>query len=368
MDLKQINDEYIQLKKDLEIAKKEKDNLNKQKEITTNNITMCQAAKKIAELNNNKADVQLQESYITKYKKDLEKTKADVESKQKEWEGIQQKINGKIEELKKNPEMKKHLDEVLAKKYDRQLKKDEAEKGRLEGLKDLVGKHKTVKNNLIGMTNARKEIAKLNIELKKITNPAIGGLVTYTDPAKADDILKNLLPAAKEKYNKNMKMLKDYAKTQNVELVDNEIESLVGSLTRNKGNIRIEETINKAIKGKEKHIANYRNALNGIDKQTLENIGVKAEHINTQEPQKQGFFKSLFARFKSWRNRNTKALPEGREIGDTNTTVSDKKKKSEFADSLKYDIVREEVAKMEKEGIMNGKQQRKQQQKSDNER
>lgn len=375
MDLEKINNEYVQFKSDLATLKNEKDSISKQVNKAKNELTVLKATRDIAIIDGDDAKAKTYEAAIEQKKKDIEKISKDLTEKTAKVIEVQRKIDEKIEEVKKDPAMKKHLDEALVKRYTRTIKKVNDEKNavvekkeRFIKLNDLAEKHPSVKKNLIGMTNAQKEIKALKDELKKLANPPINGLVTYTDPARATDIMTKFLPIANAKYDKNKDLLTKYAKTQSIELTDNDLQELTGALANNKGNIDIKGTIerqvkgyNRQIKGYNKQILNLSNAVGAIDKTAVQKTGVQIDNndVNTT-PAKTGFFGKLFAKFRNWRNKsNQKSLPEA---GTQPTPVAQNttaKKKNEFAASMKYDIVKEEFAKMEKEGIKAGKQQSK---------
>ena len=376
MDLEKINNDYVQFKKDLATLKNEKDAIGKQVNKAKNELTVLKATRDIAVIDGDDAKAKTYEAAIEQKKKDIEKIAKDLAGKTAKVIEVQRKIDEKIAEVKKDPAMKKHLDEALVKRYTRTIKKVNDEKNavvekkeRFVKLSDLAEKHPSVKKNLIGMTNAQKEIKALKDELKKLANPPINGLVTYTDPARATEIMTKFLPIANAKYDKNKDILTKYAKTQNIELNDNDLSELTGALANNKGNIDIKGTIerqvkgyNRQIKGYNKQILNLSNAAQAIDKTAIQKTGIQIDNndVNTI-PAKTGFFGKLFAKFKNWRNKaSQKSLPEtGTQTTTTTAQTNTAKKKNEFAASMKYDIVKDEFEKMEKEGIKSGKQQRK---------
>ena len=376
MDLEKINNEYLKLKKDLEAAKSEVKNLENQKETIKNNITILEAEKSNAKIAGDTALVQKKETEIQTAKKYLENVLKEIEEKTKKWEGIKEKIDDKIKQLMENPEMKKHLDEVLAKKYSRKIEKQKKERDALKDkalkftkLNELAEKHPSVKKNLIGMANARKQEAALIEELKT------------ADDAKKTEINDVLIPQLITKYFTNKDLLADYLEKQNIKFEDSDFMQLANRFAENKGNINIKGTIDKEVKALEKQIRsldkqieNHTNALNAIDKDAVQRAGVQQPQSNVADAQsKKGFFSRLADKFRAWKNkRNQKSLPTAEPVDATNSTTQnnnkkDKKGKNEFSKSLKYEIVQEQLAKMEKDGIKAGKQQRKQD-KADKER
>ena len=378
MDLKSINDEYLQFKKDLETIKKEKDAISKQVSKIKNELIILEATKSNAVLDGDKAKEQQYEAAIKTKKEELDKISKQLVEKKVKLVEVQVKIEERIEQVRNNPELKEHLDEALVKRYSRSIKKVNEEKNEAINkrdnfvrLNDLAEKHPSVKKNLIGMTNAQKEIKALKEELSKLANPPINGLVTYTDPARANDIMTKFLPIANAKYNKNKDLLTKYAKTQRLDIKDQELLELTQALTLNKGHIDIKGTvekqvrnINKEVKGYNKQLLNLSNAINSIDKTSIQKTQAQAQAQANKNitPVKTGFFSRLVAKFKNWRNKNEqKSLPQAVPTNQPAPVVNNTaKKKSEFAASMKYDIVKEEFDKMEKDNIKAGKQQRKQ--------
>ena len=378
MDLEKINNEYLQFKKDLQDVKNEKEKIAKQLGIYKNDIIILQASKANAELNNDTSRVNALESALEQKKQELEKIHKELVEKKAKMVEIQVQIEDRVGQVRNNPDLKSHLDAALTKRYTRSIKRinDEktaavSKKENFIKLDDLAEKHQSVKKNLIGMTNAQKEIKALNEELNKLKNPAVGGLVSYKDSARAAEITTKLLPIARGKYDKNKDLLTKYAKTQNLDIKEAELLELTGALALNKGNINIKGTIekqvqgiNKQIKGYNKQILNLSNAVSTIDKTAVQRAGVQVENNTVSTPVKTGFFSKLFAKFKDWRNRSSqKALNAAEPVVQQTvapTTPANVNKKNEFAASLKYDIVKDELAKREKEGIKEGKEQRKQ--------
>ena len=366
MDLEKINNQYVKLKAKLDLAKKDVEKIKETLVLKASDLKILEAERIKAKIAKDTVKEKALSTDIEILKKDIKKIKDEAEEKEEEWKEIQEMIDKRIEEIKENPELKKHLDEVLVKKYDRKMKKVEAEKKvvtdkkeRLKGLKELAEKHPSVRKNLIGMTNAVKEINKLKAELASLKQPVAGGLFKYTNQARADEITKVLLPIAKSKYEKNRTLLNDYAKTQNIKIDANDLKELTENMSHNKGKIDISGTIDKQIKvlekkikGYDKSIADYKGAIGYYDNSIVNNVQ-KQSYQNTQ-PAKQGWFGKIVNKFKDWNNkRKQKALPVVQQV------TTPKKEKNEFASSLKYDIVKDEVARMERDGLKNAKAQRK---------
>lgn len=385
MDLEKINSEYLQFKTELENAKSEKEAIAKLITRAKNDLTIYEASKSNAELDGDTAKAANFEKIIEARKEDLKKIEKKLIEKKVKMVEIQSQIDERVEQVKNNPELKDHLNEALVKKYSRKIKKIKEEKNVLGNKKEtflkiaeLAENHESVKKNLIGMTNARKEIKALEAELKAISNPPIQGLVSYTNPARANEIMTKFLPIARGKYDKNKDLLIKYAKSKNVDVQESDLQELTSALAQNKGNINIKGTIERQVKGLNKQIKsysvqilNFSDAINKIEKvDEKQNEGTKtveesasAQHTKTTPvvtPVKEGFFRRLFTRFKEWRIRaNQKALGFGEyekqplmpttsepisspaPVTPNPVTNTRTEKKNEFKTSLKYDIVKE---------------------------
>ena len=155
---------------------------------------------------------------------EIEQIKKDANDKMENVKAIQKKINDRIKEIKENPEMKKHLESVMAKKYDRKLnnlkkEKEEVEekKEKLKAVNELVNKHPSLGNNLKGIITATKDIEKLTEELKKL-DPK--------DKARRDEINNKLLPDARAKLANNKSSFMSYVSKHNMKITDKDIEEL----------------------------------------------------------------------------------------------------------------------------------------------
>ena len=378
MDLEKINSEYVQFKKELENVKKEKDTISKQVARTKNDLTILKATRDNAELDGNQSKMETYEKAIEQKKRILETIGKELTEKTAKLIEIQRKIDDRIEEIQNDPEMKEHLDRILAKRYARQIKAIKEEKNlivekkeRFIKIDDLAKKHDSVKKKLIGMTNAQKEIKALTKELDSLTIKSPNGGVTYTDPLRANEIETKLLPIAKGKYSKNKDLFVNYAKSQNISINEKDLLELTGVLAQNKGNINIEGTIerqingfSKQIKARSVQILNYSDAISKINKNyekqegpQVQNDSQNAMHPKTPTtdvPAKTSFFRGLFTRFKEWRiRRNQKALgfgeydvnkteePKNELVSQPTVNTTSAKKENEFSRSLKYDILKD---------------------------
>lgn len=393
MNLETLNKEYVQFKNDLEKNHKEIESLESKANSLADDKIIQKAklieAKRIGDTVAQKTA----EREIEKINSDLKVVQDDTLKKKEEVKLIQTKINSKIIEIKENPELKKHLDEVMSKKYDRKLSQLEKEKektiekkDRLTDLKQLVTKHPTLGNHLKGILISTKEINDLQTELDGMKYHVGTNLVGYTDPVRANKIMNTLIPQAKARINTNKTPLMEYISKNSLNITEKDIDELAhkGFTVDNKGNIDLNSTIdkrisslNRQIKGQDKSIKNHKIALHNINKKepitpiqptpTPEPF-TPPEPTTTEKPK----FYQFIQRFKNWNEkRKQKALPEPTTPDpepEPTTLNSDPltpeitnpmNKRNEFFNSLKYEIVQDVVKQMESENLKEAKKERK---------
>ena len=270
--------------------------------------------------------------------------------------------------IKENPEMKKHLDTVLKKKYERKLAKVEKEKAELidkkdkvEQIKQLTTEHPALANNLKGMISAYKTAENLKKELKSLEYSAGNGIIAYTDTTRANEIKTNLLPDAESKMETNKTHFMDYIQKNKLDITEKDVNELVEKGAVNKdGKVDLETTfvkrtsgLNRQIKGLDKSINDYTYAMGGAEKrqQSPEQQG------SAQEQEEKPKWFQFIKRFKAWRERrNQQELPEGTPKGQAKKESGSK---NEFADSLKYDIMKDVTKQMQQEKLKAAKEVRK---------
>lgn len=369
MDLEELNNEYLKLKADLEKANNDKKALETKLNDLVDDRTVQQG--KIIEAKRNKDNLAKQnaENEIKKIDASIKKIMEDAKKKLNEATAIKAKIDKRIEKIQNNPEMKKHLSDVLAKKYDRKLSKLEKEKeelegrkGRLDNLKTLVANHPALGNNLKGILVATKEINGLQEELDSMATTTAPGVVTYSNPARANDIINNLMPAAQTKLAANKNPLIAYITKNSLEIKEEDIDELSETtfVLDGKGNLDLNATmdrrtskLNRQIKGLDKSISDNKVALAKHGKVHTPKTSAKESSADSEEKPK---WYQFVTRFKMWNEkRKQKALPEPSEQKDTETVVE-----NSFKNSLKYDIVKEAVEQKIKEETKQAKLERKQ--------
>lgn len=360
MDLKTINQEYLNLKEQI----KNCDEKTKQYAAALEKLSL---EKKIYEgeraramLDNNAQKIQEANQKIENCKNKIMKIKEIASNHKKNIELAKQKIDQRVQELTEEPEMKKHLQEVMTKKYSRKIKalKDEKnnkenELKKIESLEVVISYHPKIKNYLNGIANSLEEKAKCEKELETLNQS------NNPNKQKATQLL-NKIKKANSKINQNKSVVMTFLKKQKLEFSEQDLQKIFqGGVKRdNEGNIDLRANINKInrqIKGINKSIKNHEIAMNKYQ------IKVQEQSYNQQNQGKiAGFFKKIWT---SITNRiSRKRLPEDTQKTpneESNEAKSNNTEKDNFSDSLKYDIVSEFVQNKQVNDLKEAKKERK---------
>ena len=278
------------------------------------------------------------------------------------------KVDGYIEELKKEPGFEEHVNSILEKRYNRQLAKALKEEQQVNTILDLCQNHPTLANNLRGMVRAQEELDKLNKEIEPL------------DPEKDKDKLDKIQSKIEElvgKKNSNMDAFMAYCAKKDVNVDREFLDRLIsekGFAHDKNGNINIEKTLKNMSKGYKKRVLAYQVAIGRIPNAKIserneEELGdsnqsetqptTKLDRL-TSNPMQGTDPKAKFPvpkfkwyefrkRFNAWRERR-KVQKETQDEPDLDTDISTEISTSEkFRDSYKYDVVRDYVDKTEKE-------------------
>ena len=368
MDLEKLNGEYLKLKQDIEIKKGVIVAYEHRVQDLTLDKIIWTGKKAEARKNSDHDAEKAAQDELNKIDEEIKQLQESVEQEKETIKEFQGKIDAKITEIKENPEMKKHLDTVLKKKYERKLAKVEKEKAELidkkdkvEQIKQLTTEHPALANNLKGMISAYKTAENLKKELKSLEYSAGNGIIAYTDPTRANEIKTNLLPDAESKMETNKTHFMDYIQKNKLDITEKDVNELVEKGAVNKdGKVDLETTfvkrtsgLNRQIKGLDKSINDYTYAMGGAEKrqQSPEQQG------SAQEQEEKPKWFQFIKRFKAWRERrNQQELPEGTPKGQAKKESGSK---NEFADSLKYDIMKDVTKQMQQEKLKAAKEVRK---------
>lgn len=374
MDLEKMNGEYLKLKQDIEMIKRgivSEENLIQ--DLTLEKIIWT-GKKAEARKNSDHAAEKTAQDELDIIDGRIKQLQESVEKEKETIKEFQGKIDAKITEIKENPEMKKHLDTVLKKKYERKLAKVEKEKAELidkkdkvEQIKQLTTEHPALANNLKGMISAYKTAENLKKELKSLEYSAGNGIIAYTNPVRANEIKTKLLPDAESKMKTNKTHFMDYIQKNKLDITEKDVDELVEKGIVNKdGKVDLETTfvkrtsgLNRQIKGLDKSINDYTYAMGGAEKrqQSPEQQGSAQEQEDDQDKEEKPKWFQFIKRFKAWRERrNQQELPEGTPKGQAKKESGSK---NEFADSLKYDIMQDVTKQMQQEKLKAAKEVRK---------
>lgn len=306
MDLEQVNSEYENAITDLQKAEKQvtyfEQNRDSLLDMHLDNITILRG-KAVEAKRNNDAEAQLKfEEEIQKEESTVEYLRNILEKSRENVVNLQNKIDDRYNEIKNNPDLKKHLNEVMEKKYDRRLTKLHEEKEELESrkdrqvnLQDLVAQHPTLMNNLKGIMTAKKQINDLESELSKMTQTKEDGSFVYNDEERAKDIMYNLIPQLQEKLNVNKQNLMDYITRNGINVSEMDVDAVSSkpALDPN-GNIDVNVTLNRSIKGTNrqikgvnKDIRNNEIALNNVrgELNLLQSTPQPVQNVQSEQPQ-----------------------------------------------------------------------------------
>lgn len=365
MDLKTINQEYLNLKEQI----KNCDEKTKQYAETLEKLSL---EKKIYEgeraramLDNNAQKIQEANQKIENCKNKIMTIKESASNQKKNIELAKQKIDQRVQELTEEPEMKKHLQEVMTKKYSRKIKalKDEKnnkenELKKTESLEVVISYHPKIKNYLNGIANSLEEKAKCEKELetlKQSNNP---------NKQKTTELL-NKIKKANSKINQNKSVVMSFLKKQKLEFSEQDLQKIFqGGIKRdNEGNIDLRANINKInrqIKGIDKSIKDHEIAMNKYQIKVQEQATEEQSYNQQNQGKIAGFFKKIWT---SITNRiSRKRLPEATQKTpneESNEAKSNNTEKDNFLDSLKYDIVSEYVQNKQVNDLKEAKKERK---------
>ncbi len=372
MDLESLNKEYVQLKnelgnvsKDILALETKANNLATDKIIWNGKLA---ESKKIGNVANEK----IAQTELKRIDDELKVVQDETIKKKDAMKRLQIKVNIRMDEIKENPEMKQHLNEVMQKKYSRKISKLEKEKDetiekrdRLKNLRQLVTEHPSLGNNLKGVLGAQKEITDLKKELDDMKIKVGTGLVSYKNPNRANEIINTLLPQAKSKMLNNKTSLMAYISKNKLNITEKDIEELAerGLSIDSKGKIDINTTmdknigtLNRQIKGYDKSIKNHQIALDSIEKEE-QSLTNESSSISTQNKQK--WYQVLVQRVKNWyEGKSRQALPEPKIPKQTPEVVKNNENNS-FRESLKFDVVKDTVDKEVSENLKQAKEKRK---------
>ena len=365
MDLKTINQEYLNLKEQIKNCDEKTKQYASALEKLSLEKKIYEGERARAMLDNNAQKIQEANQKIENCKNKIMAIKEIASNHKKNIELAKQKIDQRVQELTEEPEMKKHLQEVMTKKYSRKIKalKDEKnnkenELKKTESLEVVISYHPKIKNYLNGIANSLEEKSKCEKELETLNQS------NNPNKQKATELL-NKIKKANSKINQNKSVVMTFLKKQKLEFSEQDLQKIFqGGVKRdNEGNIDLRANINKInrqIKGINKSIKNHEIAMNKYQIKVQEQA-IEEQSYNQQKQGKiAGFFKKIWT---SITNRiSRKRLPEATQKTpneESNEAKSNNTEKDNFLDSLKYDIVSEYVQNKQVNDLKEAKKERK---------
>lgn len=308
---------------------------------------------------------------VEKLKDEIDSLKSRVSKMEEKLKSGKDKVDSYINELKKDPEFEAHINSILEKRYNRQLKKISTEKEQLDNIVKLCNEHPSLSNNLKGIIRAQEEYEKLGKELETLD--------TEKDKARIETI-KNEMSELKNKKEVNTKSFMDYCGQKNINITKEYLEKLVSEkgFAHNKtdGSILLESSLKNIQKGYDKQIATYQKAIEKIPGAKLSAINKseeeKSEAEEKEETETEGIFKrftnkivnkeeienpenlpvpkmkwweKVKNKFKSWKIKLLNK--EDKEDKQEPEPVKSKASKK-FKDAYKYDIVKDYIDAQEK--------------------
>ena len=383
MDLEKMNGSYERAKQNLKVKKQNIKKIEEEIKKAEGDIKIAEAVKEVAQRQNIDKDVKDAEKAIKDKKMRIEELKKDIELEKEELLMFKEKTDKVIEELRENPELQAHLDQVLAKRYSRKIrdidnekqkqeKEQEKEEKKLEGYKDvqkLIDEHASMRNHMQGMLNASYKVEKLNAELAKL------------DPAKDTARIKQVeqeIATENKRLNQNRDAILKYSNKNKLKITEETLKEIASNSVIDKKNnrVNIKATLNASNNKAKENIKDINKKIKNADKQisinerAIKNLGFRVPERKKEENKdgkdgKDGKGKlkwwQFVKKFKRWNeNRKVKKLPapEDKEINQ----------KNEFFSSLKYDVVKDITKQMQQESYKEAKKEVREEEQTEEER
>ncbi len=368
MELEILNEEYNYLNEVLKNTKSDVDYLKEKLMELKQDKIIYQAEYIRAGRSGDPEKIKKAEEDVKKVNDRIKYMKGEADKKLKRTVALQHRIDGKIDEIRRDPEIGGQIDIALTKRYERGIKKANTEKEeeiknkkKVTDFKDVISNHPSLQNNVKGILTASVLIKNFEKELKSLENPSVNGQdIEYKDPAKATE-LQTKIQQATEKGNKNYLIIVEFARKNGINIDD--IISAVNKIIENgpvlsskdPNNISVdvmasfaksEQISNKKIKGYNKQIARYEiglNEINGWKQNNIEQTEEQTQMVTAEKPKWYQFIK----RFKIWNyQRQQSRLNDYEATNQENTDNT-----NQFTDSLKWGVVRDAMNIQQKEDM-----------------
>ncbi len=389
MDLEKLNGSYERAKRILEEKKKTIKKIEEDLKTAEGDIKIAEGAKEVAQRKNEEEDIKRADAGIKDAKSRVEKLKKEIELEKEELLMFQEKVDKIIEEIKENPELKQHLEQVLAKRYSRKIrdinkekqeqeKEKEKEEKKIESYKEvqkLIDEHSTMRNHMQGMLNASYNIQKLNTELSKLD--------PIKDKARIEEI-KQEIATENKRLTQNRDAILDYSNKNKLKITKETLEEIASNsvIDKKTNKVNIKETLNVSNNKSKEKIKDFNKKIQNGDKQiainekAIKNLGYRVPerkqkegkdetkgqhdgsgtrgqydgddtHDHDKETEEKPKWWQFIKRFKKWNeNKMIKQLPDPEDKSTKNSNT-----KSEFASSLKYDVVKDIAKQMQQDNF-----------------
>ena len=366
--------QYTKLKKDLEDARKEVENLEVEAADLVAEKAVAEQQQTRAKATGNKAQEERHKREAQKAERKLKEVQKKATNKKTSLKAIQEEIDKKIEEIKKEPGLAAHLEDAMKKRAERQyfqnkkkLEELTEKKEKLELIQKLATEHPSLANNLTGILVAAKQIKEYEAELESLVDDPNATPRTYTNPARAAEINNRLLKDARKKMQDNKEPFLKYCEKHDLKIDEKDIKDLLAGriIEDPNGNIDLKTTLNARIGSVNRQL---KSANKIMDNNALLNKKIQEEQTarnNNNDGGEQPKPWQIFKRFKNWLARRKQARladefnRDDDEEAPASTSTEEQQQedpereaaKSQFRDSLKYDIVRDAMNQTIKEKI-----------------
>lgn len=325
------------------------------------------------------------ENEIKAARSKIEKIKDQVKKIEDALNKSKEKVDSYIDELKKDPEFEKEMNQILEKRYNRKIKQAVKEKAQVDLIIDLCQKHPTLENNLKGLIRVKEKNEQLNEEIKTLD--------IQKDADRIKEIQDIEIPSLASKRDTNARSFMAFCTKNDIDIDIKFLNKLINekSFSHNKstGEIQLTKTLKKLSKGYDKKIDLYEQSIGKIPNAKIyeENKQNDQEEIEEETESKSKLYK-LGDKFKDWNdkrkennekeeeeieetslppvpkhkwwefrkrfqdwNARRKAGKEQKDNREEEPNVEEEKNTSsnKFKDAYKYDVVQDYVERREKE-------------------
>lgn len=277
------------------------------------------------------------ENEINTSSEELKEIEEKIEKIEYEVQNTREKVESYMKELIKDSELKKQINYILNKRYERGLKRINQEKEQTDIIIDVCTEHPALEKYLKGMIRAVEELKKIK-EKRKMVEKELRVRRIPSDPENLKALItqKNELSIEEIKYNNKRELNKKpfilFCYNNNININD----AILDKIIEEKRFVHDEKDDIQAVKSLKEISKGYDKQKNTYEKHFEK---IKEEH---QEEQKNGLPDRVYKwyefgkRFKAWKNHNVASKPV--EIVEDVNVESEK-----YQDAYKYDIIRDYV-------------------------